>query len=457
MSLWSALKNSNTVANMEEAFGAKDITTAEMREAIKEWGHLYFDAQASKDEDPALRLPVTIVGKLYKTVFSEYVATLTKQSDFFGGILRGIGRVQKKAMQFALIGGEVFVKPVISGGKIDFVVIRRDNFVPFARDVYGKITSVGTMERTSESGRFYTLLERRTVMDTGELVIQNQLYSSTTEDVLGNRVALSTLARYAEIAEEIRLPGVYNLGMVQLRTPNVNTVDGSEDSVSVYDAAKGLIRNANHNQALLGAEFDNGKSLLIGSADMIATDQFGRKSIPDSLFVGIDDNISDTGVTIFNPTLREESYLSREQNLLKAAENLIGLKRGILSDVEAAERTATEITSTAGDYNLTIQDFQQAWEDAFRELLATCQVLGKLYQLTSDTINPEKDVVVDWGDGVLYNRDKVNQEMLMQVQSGLLAPERYLAWYYELPCETEADRAKIRADYMPKMEQLLQE
>ncbi len=456
MGLITALLNVNTIANMEQAFRAKDTTTPAMRDAVRTWVHLYFLAERTKDADPALRLPVTIVNKLYKTVFSEYTIRNQKDSDFFKAILRNLRKVQKKAMQMTLIGGEAFIKPVISPNGIDFAIVRRDNFVPFARDLYGKITSVGTMEKSTENGNYYTLLERRTVLPNGELVIDTQLYVSPTEDVLGNRVPLNTLQRYEQIAPEIRLPGVYNLGMVQVRTPMANTVDGSEDSVSVYDAAKGLVFRAYENQALLDVEFDNGKSLIIGSADMISTDTYGRKSIDDSLFVGIDDNIGDTGVTIFNPTLREGSYFAREQNLLKSVENIIGFKRGILSEVEEAERTATEITSSAGDYNLTITDFQIPWEEAVRELIATCQILAKLYNLSTETIDPEKDLIIDWGDGVLYNRDKVNQEMLAQVQAGLLAPERYLAWYYELPCDTPADREKIRADYMPKMEQLLQ-
>lgn len=55
---------------------------------------------------------------------------------------------------------------------------------------------------------------------------------------------------------------------------------------------------------------------------------------------------------------------------------------------------------------------------------------------------------------MLYDRDKANQEMMAQVQAGLLAPERYLGWYYELPADTPEERAKIRAEYMPDLGQL---
>ena len=61
----------------------------------------------------------------------------------------------------------------------------------------------------------------------------------------------------------------------------------------------------------------------------------------------------------------------------------------------------------------------------------------------------DNDASFSFGNGVLYDEEKTGAELLKQVQSGLLQPERYLGWYYDLPCDTEAQRAKIRKDYMP--------
>ena len=183
---------------------------------------------------------------------------------------------------------------------------------------------------------------------------------------------------------------------------------------------------------------------------MIRTDPAGKKHFDDDLFIGVDDDPHNVGVTIFAPALREASYLARKQDYLRSVENLIGLKRGILSEVEAAERTATEITSSAGDYNLTVLDFQQSWRSMVDDLMQMCIALGAAYRLLPESAqyNPD-DLVLDFGDGVLYDRSRQNSELMQQVSAGLLQPERYLGWYYELPCDTEAQRAKIRRDYMP--------
>lgn len=158
-------------------------------------------------------------------------------------------------------------------------------------------------------------------------------------------------------------------------------------------------------------------------------------------------------MTIFSPALREESFLARKQSYLRAAESIIGLKRGLLSEVEEVERTAKEITSSAGDYNLTIIDFQQMFEAAAKEAVRLCGVLGPLYHVPEAHAVDTDSVTVDWGNGVLYDEDKTWADYLDMVARGLLKPEIALGWRFGMPTETESDLAKIRAKYMPTLDQ----
>lgn len=456
MGLWTALTD-NKIYNFEQAFGARDITSDAMKQAIRLWFSMYFGCDSLDDEDDCQRIPVTVVNKLYRATFSEYTATAGgRKREFMARCLANLDRIKKKAMQMCLVGGQCFVKPILAGDSFQFTVIRRDCFLPLAADDGGRITSVGTVETTTEGGMYYTLLERRTVTPDGQLTIESKLFRSETKSELGTQMALASLKKYAALQDVLTLPGVWNLGMAPLRTPMENTVDGSDDAVSVYAPAVGLIRSINRNERQLCDEFENGASRIIASDDMLTKDPQGRKKLSDNLFVGVDDDPDTVGITIFSPALREASYLARKQEYLRNIESLIGLKRGILSEVEAAERTATEITSSAGDYNLTIQDFQNAWTEMTCELLSTCNILGQLYGLCdSSNFDPARDLVIDWGDGVLFNRDKAWAEYTSMVSSGLLKPELALAWYFDLPHDTPQDLEKIRTDYMPKLEDMM--
>lgn len=455
MSVLSALTD-NKIHTFEQAFNVKDITSHDMQNAIRSWFAMYFDGGNPPEEDDCQRLPVMIVNKLNKTIFSEYETSVDGEGDkavFMQTVLDQLNDVHKEAAQQMLVGGTCLIKPVLTQDGFIFSVVRRDCFIPLSRSIDGRLTSVGTAESTTVDGKYYTLLERRTVSQ-GKLTIESRLYISDTRSTIGTQVPLSTLPQYTDLQPSFELP-IDSIGMVALQTPMLNCVDGSKDGISVYAPAVSLIRNINRNERLLDDEFERGQSRIIASADFLNRDENGRKRLEANVFTAIDDDPELVGITIFSPALREASYLARKQEYLRNIESLIGFKRGILSEVEAAERTATEITSSAGDYNLTIQDFQQAWADAVRETLVLCDTLGQIYHLCDSAKFDPESVVIDWGDGVLFNRDKVWAEYSSMVAAGLLKPELALAWYFSLPHETPDDIAKIRADYMPEMEQLV--
>ena len=341
---------------LEQAFGKSDVTSVKMRAAVREWFDLYYGVPRA-GEDSAPRVAALIVGKLCRTVFAEYETRLPPEApDPLRRSLSALNAAAKTAMQYALVGGECLLKPVPRDGAFDFAAIRRDCYVPLARDAHGSLLAVGTMERHSVDGRQYALLERRTAGADG-LTIETRLFEL------------------------------------------------------------------------------NGQTL-------------GRRALQDDLFVGLPDDPANVGVTVYSPTLREGSYLARKQDLLRGCESLLGLRRGILSEVEtpAEPRTATEIAATSVDYDLTIRDLQSAWTDTVQQAMALCSALGAVYGL--DGLPQTAAPAIDWGDGVLYDRARIWAEQRELVDAGLLRPELALAWYFDLPHETEAELAEIRRRFM---------
>lgn len=457
MSFFGALLN-NKVYSFEQAYpGTKDVSTQAMRSAIKDWFGLYFDNDVTDLEDPCQRLPYTIVSKLSRTCFAEYEATAGDQDEFTVRTLQALERVRKKAMQLALIGGEAWLKPVPGPGGFTFTVMRRDMVTLLGRGPDGEVTALGSAEVTQQGGRFYTLLERRSLDEAGRLVIENKLFLSHDGQSLGTPVSLTALPQYAQLTPSVTVGDVGGLGLVSLRLPLENCVDGSVDAVSVYAAASGLIHNINRNERQLSREFENGESRVFASADLVAKKKNGARVLPPGLFVGLDDNPDKIGVTIFSPELRQESFLARKREYLRNVESLIGLKRGILGEVEAAQRTATEVTSSQGDYSLTIKDLQQMWEEGLRAALMLCGRIGKIYRVPgAKELDPEQAVTVDWGNGVLYDKEKEWAEIMELVSDGLLKPELALAWKYGEPCETDTDLQNVRKKYMPELDTMLQ-
>lgn len=462
MSIVSALMDEKTL-NFEQAFNVKDTTTPAMKSAIRHWYDLYYDRNPAPEEDTAQRLPVTIISKLTKTTFSEYAAVPAKnavKANLISDVISGLDLRRKQAIQQALIGGECYLKPIFYNGSILFNVIPRTNYIVLGRNERGEITDIGMQETTAVNKFYYTLLERRTVDANGYLTIISRLYRSNNRDAIGKEVPLSALKKYNRLRPVNRFNAPVNsIGLIPLKTPLANCVDGSEDGVCVYAPAVGLIHSINRNEAQINGEFERGESRIIVSDDLMEKDEGGkRKRLTENVFTSVDEDPARVGITIFSPALREQSFLARKTEYLRNIENIIGLKRGILSEVEAAERTATEVTSSAGDYNLTIIDFQQMWESAVREAVRVCDVLGQIYgYYDSSPVDPESDISVDWGNGILYDEEKEWANYMSLVASKMLKPEIALAWKFNIPWEKPEDLDKIREKYMPDLEHLMNE
>lgn len=445
MAIISALFNNN-INNIFEAFNCRDVTSTEMKIAIEDCFNLYFGSMNTLEDD-CQRLPVVIVNKITKAMFSEYDVSCKNEDDYISKSLEEIDAAKLKAMQYCLIGGECLLKPVPKAGKIEWMPIRRDCFVPLARDNRGNILSVGTAEFNSFDNHYYTLLEKRTVKN-NRLQIENKLFISEDRYTLGSEISLDTLAMYADLLPISELP-IDNIGMVQLKTPLLNDVDGSCDGIAVFEPARRLIHNINLNEQQMKDEFELLQARIVVSSDMLKTMPNGEKSLVDKLFTGLDDNPEDVGIMPFTPAFREQAYITRKNEYLRNIETLCGFKRGLLADINEYDKTATEITDSKGEYNLTIIDFQKVWDTAVRKAVELAGVIGKIYRITGAKEINGAELAIDFGDGILYNRDKQWGEILTMVQMGLLKPELALAWYYEEPHKTKGDLNNIKKKYMP--------
>ena len=430
-----------SIYDYESAFGVEDKTTTAMRNAVQEWFSLYYQQDEDADSDGCQRIPYVIVNKLVKTMFGEY--GVSTDSPFVQNLIAELESVRQDAVQLMLVGGECYVKPCVETEGFSFTLIPRNNVLIFARDRWGNPTDMGMVEQSTYGKHYYTLLERRTLDEAGCLTIENRLYRSLNSQSLGGQVSLSQHPAYQFLAETYRYEKpMGSVGVVRMKTPMLNCVDGSADGVSVYAPATGLIKNIDRNEAQLCGEFTRGKSRIVASADLLDKDS----GLTDDLFVGLDEDADHVGLTIFSPQLRESSFLARKQEYLRNVESIIGLKRGMLSDTNEEERTATEIASSAGDFNLTIIDFQHVWERTVRELVALCVELAGVYAVPAES---EGTLSIDWGNGILYDENKTWEEYRQMVSDGMIRPEIALGWRFNMPAKTEEDLNAIRAKYMP--------
>ena len=83
---------------------------------------------------------------------------------------------------------------------------------------------------------------------------------------------LASLPQYERLEDEYTFAvPIDGVGMVFLRMPITNCVDGSADGVSIYEPAMGLIHRINENELQFSREFELGRMRVVASADILRT------------------------------------------------------------------------------------------------------------------------------------------------------------------------------------------
>jgi hypothetical protein len=435
-----------------EGFGEADITSEAMRRAVRLWYGLYYDFDGDGKTDPAQRVPFVIVDGVYKAVFGEYSLSAADGTvlggvgeQVFSAALDSFDKIRAEVFLQACIGGEALIKPLPGHGGFLFGVIGRGNMLVLERGADGGITDLVTgamtVRGTPAAPVYYRLTERRTLGADGLCTVQNKLYKSDNADSPGRPVPLSALPEYAGLQPVFTFPDpLGGLGLIPVRMPGVNCVDGSPDAVSLYAAAAREILKLYAHEARTQDEYDLTAPHLIASADLLRRD---REEIPRYITSLLDDDPSAAGLTVWNPKPNQTELEARDDQIKRSIENIVGLRRGFLSKTDTQERTATEILSTSVKMAHLVKDLQRMWDGVVRETLRVCSLLAPMYAIPW----AGREVAAVWGNGVLYDEEKEFDRLSRLVEQGHLTPE-YLIDRMGIKALSPERLAEIRAMFI---------
>lgn len=127
--LLRALTDSRGIENIEQALGMPDITSDAMRRAIDGWFDAWFSRVPPDEEDPCQRIPYAVVNKLGKAVFAEYDSSLqntgTPKLQYLDRARQAFDAKKRELLQWCMVGGETWAKPVFAPDGLTWQVIRR--------------------------------------------------------------------------------------------------------------------------------------------------------------------------------------------------------------------------------------------------------------------------------------------------------------------------------------------
>lgn len=224
--------------------------------------------------------------------------------------------------------------------------------------------------------------------------------------------------------------------------PLANNIDlDSPLGISIFSPAINLIHRADEQFSRLDWEYDGGQMAIDVDADAVhfSSGYYGSSpqmdKVRDRLYRTLDLGNDDT-YKAFTPSLRDTSYLSGLNRYLMRVEDLVGLSRGALSEVESEARTATEMKILKQRAYITIRRNQEALEQALNDTVYAMDVLTTLYELAPDGIYT---TTTDWKDSILTDTDTELSQKVQLLDANILAKYEVRAWYTGEDEETAKD------------------
>ena len=179
----------------------------------------------------------------------------------------------------------------------------------------------------------------------------------------------------------------------------------------------------------------------------------GKDALPlNGLFKKIDSG-DDTFFEEFSPAIRDSSYFARLQELYQRLEKEVGTSRGILSEVETRNATATEIKKAMYDTFTICDDMRTNIEKAMDDFFYACNVLANAYNLSPQG---EYELDFDWSYSLLEDPQQEFNQMMQCESKGIISKVEIRQWMNPDETLEEAEK-KIKEieDSNPDIKQLL--
>lgn len=337
------------------------------------------------------------------------------RADLLNKTGQSMWKKAKKIVSMAFGYGGVIIVPYVKGGKIYY------NLVPQSRltidETDGELITGATVlaEKKVIKGTISETIYLRWTnyqIKNGNLVITQQF-----SDEKGNKIP--TPEFWENIQEVMTITNVDRVLFGYIKSPINNRKTNDKYGVPITYGAEATILEIKETMKQLIREYEL-KECFVG-ADVTMFN--GKNALPQNgLFKKID-STTDDFFEVFDPQFRD--YTTRLQELYKRLEHEIGTSYGILSEVNTANATATEIKRSMYDTFAIVDDVRSNIEKGLDDFFYSCNVLANAFNLSPQG---EYEVSFDWSYSLIEDTQQEWSQLTYANNKGIISDVELRQW-----------------------------
>lgn len=405
---------------IKQAYNTDIVLSDTMSAHIDEWEKMYFGKAPWTDSDEviSLRLEQAIVREFANIALNEMNTSVSDErlNKVYQESLKNLNMNLQKGLAL----GAMVIKPV-SAYTVQYVP--QSSFIPIEYDINGKLMKVIFPEIKQISDFEYIIrLEYHSLDVINGLTVTNRAFRSSSPDVLGKEIPLSSVSEWSNLNEFISYPLMKRQAFGYYVNPIANNIDESKTGVSIFESAKDLIKKADIQFGRLDWEFKSSERRINADVTAFMKDERGNPVIRDKLYNAFD--ISQL-FQEFSPVIREVNYINGLEEYKRNIEFNVGLSYGDISNPNTVEKTATEIKSAKKRKYNTVTAIQNNLKSCLEDLAYALAFYNGMATLNYN-------FVCSFRDSILVDDETERSQDIQDLRLGIMRPEEYRAkWYGE--------------------------
>lgn len=345
-----------------------------------------------------------------------------KRAEYLGEIANNIWDDRKRIFNRMFGTGGVFVLPYYANNEMQYNIIPQFR-VSINEKLGKKITNMTVLADIYVQKNGYTT---KIFYRWADYIINNntltisQRYTNENGETVARPKIWENINDLFTIQNVDRIPGGYFKSPVDNRLNSDNygvpITYGCDATIKeIKECLKQIVREFKVKEAFIGVDFTLFKTIDGQSTLGLPEDGIYRK------FNGDKDDMWE----IFDPAIRESSYYARLQELYSRLEKEIGTSKGILTEVETAQATATAIKKAMYDTFTIVDDARAAFQKGMNDLMYGVNILCNYYSLTPQG---DYDITYDWGYDLLQDPQQDFNQLMQGLNQGVISKVEIRQW-----------------------------
>lgn len=338
-----------------------------------------------------------------------------KRVDLLNQVGQSMWKKSKKITSMALGYGGVIIVPYVKGGKIYYNLVPQSRLTIDETDGDLIIGATVLAERKVIKGTISETVYLRWTnyqIKNGNMVITQQY---TDED--GKKIPIPDF--WKDIQEVQGISNVDRVLFGYIKSPINNRKTNDKYGVPITYGCEATILEIKETMKQLVREYELKETFVGADATMFN----GKNGLPANGIFRKIDSTDDDFFEVYDPQFRD--YTIRLQELYKRLEHEIGTSYGILSEVDTAQATATEIKRSMYDTFTICDDMRSNIEKGLEDFFYACNVLANAYNLSPQG---EYELSFEWSYSLLEDTQAEWNQLTWANNKGIIDDVEIRQW-----------------------------